>query len=485
MAIPQLKSRVILAVDVMLKQKLKQIKEGRLSAEENIKRFIQKIRTENPRLNIVLHLNEKAIDEARKIDNKIRKGERAGGLAGLGVLVKSNINVEGLICNCASKTLENYKSGFDASVIKKLMDEDAVIIGMTNMDEFACGSSGETSAFGVCKNPRVLERIPGGTSSGSAAGVAAGFCDFALGSDTGGSIRNPASHCGVVGLKPSYGMVSRYGLIDLAMSFDVIGTLTESVEDCELVFNVIKGRDEKDGVSKDFKVRNKNINNIKIGVLGIKADDKIWKLIREKVGKVCSEKKWKFEDISLKYVDLGIQTYYPIAYTEFFSGTRKFDGRKYGSRIEDSCGEEVLRRILGGQEITKAEYSGKYYRRALAVRKLIKKEFEKAFNNPKNFSKKNFGARKSKNEEDFHGFDVLVMPTVPKLPHKLGSKISVEDMYNYDVCTVLANICEIPAVSVPCGFVEDKGEKIPVGLQLLGNVGEDDFLLKVAREFEG
>ncbi len=441
----------------MIKQKLKLIKEGKLSAVDNVKSFIDKIRKDNPRLNIVLHLNEKAVEEARTVDARLKKGWN-GKLAGLGVLIKSNINVDGLICNCGSKTLENYRAGFDATVIDKLKEEGAVILGMVNQDEFACGSSGESSAFGVCKNPRALNRIPGGSSSGSAAGVAAGFCDFALGSDTGGSIRNPASHCGVVGFKPSYGIVSRYGLIDLAMSFDVIGPLGLNVEDCELVFDVIKGRDEKDAVTREFESRKKDLKNIKIGILKIKADDKIWNLVKERVEKVCSMRRWKFEDVSLEYVDLGIQTYYPIVYTEFFSGTRKFDGRKYGLKIEDSCGEEVLRRILGGQEITKAEYAGKYYRKALAVRKLIKQEFEKAFMK----------------------YDILVLPTVPKLPHKIGEKISVEDMYNYDVCTVLANIAEIPALSVPCGLVEG----VPVGLQVLGGLGSDERLLKIGREFE-
>jgi len=209
----------------MIKQKLKQIKNNELTAVDNIQNFIDKINKENKKMNIVLHLNKNAISEAREIDDRIKKG-KAGKLAGLGFLVKSNINVKGMIINCASKTLENYKSGYNASVVNKLKWEDAVVIGMANMDEFASGVSGESSAFGVCKNPSALDRIPGGSSSGSAAGVAIGFCDFSLGSDTGGSIRNPASHCGVVGMKPSYGMVSRYGLIDLSMSLDQIGLIT-------------------------------------------------------------------------------------------------------------------------------------------------------------------------------------------------------------------------------------------------------------------
>jgi aspartyl-tRNA(Asn)/glutamyl-tRNA(Gln) amidotransferase subunit A len=442
----------------MIKQKSKDIIEGRLTAEKNIQSFIDKIKKENGEMNIVLHLNNNAVEEAKEIDTLLKKGEKVGKLAGLGVLIKSAINVKGLICNCASKTLENYKSGYDATVVRKLKDEGAIVLGMVNCDEFACGSTGENSAFGVCKNPSAMDRIPGGSSSGSGAGVAADFCDFAIGSDTGGSIRAPASCCGVVGMKPSYGVVSRYGLIDMCMSFDTIGPLGRSVEDCEIVFNVIKGNDENDSVSREFSGCKNDLKNIKIGILKINADDNVWELVRNRIDKVCSEKGWKAEDIELDYVELGIQTYYPIVYTEFFSGTRKFDGRKFGYKIEDTCGEEVLRRILGGQEITKAEYGGQYYRKALIAKKLMEKQFEDAF-------------RK---------YDIIITPTFPRLPHKIGEKISLEDVYDYDACTVLANLCEIPGMSVPCGEIDG----VPVGIQLLGWKGCDNFLLEVGKRFE-
>jgi aspartyl-tRNA(Asn)/glutamyl-tRNA(Gln) amidotransferase subunit A len=467
----------------MIKEKLKLIKEGKLSAEKNITNFINKINSqnfpenfgatksknkqdfvgkENKKINAVLHLNPDAINQAKEVDKKIKKGEKVGKLAGLGFIVKSNINVSGMITNCASRTLENYKAPYNATAVKKLLDEDAIVIGMANMDEFAAGASGESSAFGVTKNPRALDRIPGGSSSGSAASVAADFCDFALGSDTGGSIRNPASHCGVVGFKPSYGAVSRCGLIDLSMSLDQIGPLGSNVSDCEIIYNIIKGKDEKDATSRDFSSQIKDLKNLKIGILKINANKEIWDLILNKTKEVCKKETWKTNEAILHHVDLGIQTYYPIVYVEFFSGTRKFDGRKYGFKIEEVCGEEVLRRILGGSEISKAEFAGKYYRRALKAKKIIEREFDEAFEK----------------------FDILIMPTVPRLPHKFGEKISVEDMYNYDSLTTLANLAEIPGISVPCGEIADGKDKIPVGLQIVARRGNDEFLLEVAKYFE-
>jgi len=443
--------------------KVKLIKSGKLSAEKNIRDFLDKIKKQNPKINAVLQINPEAILEAKEVDSKIKKG-KAGKLAGLAIAVKSNINVKGLNVSCASKTLEDYKSGYNATVIEKIKAEDGIIIGMTNMDEFASGSGGENSAFGATKNPAAMDRIPGGSSSGSAASVAAGFCDIALGSDTGGSIRNPASHCGIVGMKPSYGKVSRYGLIDLAMSLDQIGCLAKNVEDAELLFDVIKGKDDKDASSLSFLEKetlvkeksnkeNKNSKNVKFGTVEIKADKEIQKVINNKI----KELNLKIQDIDIKHIDLGIQTYYPINYVEFFSGTRKFDGRRYGKKIEDSCGEEVLRRILGGKKISEEEFAGRYYKKALDAKKIIENEFDKAFEK----------------------VDCIIMPVVPKLPHKLGEKISFEDEYAYDALSVLANLAEIPAISVPCGDV--KG--IPVGIQLLCKKGDDDFMLDIAKEF--
>ncbi|MBI2630018.1 Asp-tRNA(Asn)/Glu-tRNA(Gln) amidotransferase subunit GatA [Candidatus Pacearchaeota archaeon] len=428
------------------------------TTEERAKKYLEEIERNNlkgKKINAILHINPNLIEDAKKVDEKIKNG-KAGKLAGKIIAVKSNINVRGMICNCASRTLESYKAGYDAFVIEKIKNEDGVIIGMCNMDEFACGSSGETSAFGPCRNPTSIDRIPGGSSSGSAAAVAANFCDMALGSDTGGSIRNPASHCDVFGFKPSYGAVSRYGLIDLSMSLDVIGPLARNIQDIQLLFEVIKGKDERDATSDELK-KEKLKEKIKIGIPEIKAEEKIWKLVNEKIKNV-SGKDIEIIKIKLPHVDLAVQTYYPLCYTEFFSGTRKFDGRRFGKKIEDSCGREVLRRILGGSEITKAEYAGKFYRKALQVKELIKKEFEEAFKK----------------------VDFIILPSVPKLPHKIGEKISVEDMYAYDSLTIPANLAEIPAISIPAGKVED----IPVGMQVMGKKFDDLALLEFAKRFK-
>ena len=252
-----------------IKEKLKLIRSGKLAAEQNIKNFLNKIKKDDKKekkINAFLELNNNALLEAKEVDSNIKKG-KAGKLAGLAVAIKANINCLGLHASCASHTLEDYKATYDATVIKKIKDEGGIIIGITNMDEFACGSSGETSAFGKTKNPMAIDRIPGGSSSGSAASVAAEFCDLSLGTDTGGSIRNPASHCGVVGFKSTYGAVSRYGLIDLSMSLEQIGGFSQDVSGAELLFEVMKGKDEKDTTSINLEIEKKKSGKIKIGIL--------------------------------------------------------------------------------------------------------------------------------------------------------------------------------------------------------------------------
>jgi len=441
-----------------LSQKIQQIKSGKLTAVRNVEEFGEKIIKLNKKLNIYLSLNTKAIEQAKEIDKRIKQGKPTGKLAGLCFAVKSNISVKGMETNCASKVLADYISPYDASVIEKLKDEDAIILGMVNMDEFACGSSGETSAFKPVKNPKNLELIPGGSSSGSAAAVSAGLCDFALGSDTGGSIRNPASHCGIIGLKPSNGAVSRYGLIDLAMSFDAIGPLANSVQDGELIFNIIKRQDNLDATTQNLPAQ-KLKKDVVIGLVNVKdfCDKRISDLIKNKTEEISRKNNYKIKSINLP-LDIALETYYLLVYVEFFSATRKFDSRRFGFKIEEACGPEVLRRILGGSEISRAEYHGKYYRDALKARNYIKQQFDKIFQEA----------------------DVLVLPTVPKLPHKLGSQISTDDMYAYDVLTVLANLAGIPAISLPAGEIN----KTPTGIQIMAPRFSDNLLLDFAKKFE-
>jgi aspartyl-tRNA(Asn)/glutamyl-tRNA(Gln) amidotransferase subunit A len=439
-----------------------------IKLEEKLKNYLEEIEKNNKKgkkINAILQIrNENELfEEAKKIQKKI-DSEKAGKLAGKIIVVKANINVRGMNCSCASKVLENYIAAYDATVIKKIKEEDGLIIGIANMDEFACGGSGETSAFGATQNPKKIGYIPGGSSSGSVAAVSAGFCDMALGSDTGGSIRNPSSHCGVVGIKPTYASVSRFGLIDLSMSLDQIGTIANNVEDAALLLSVISGKDEKDSTSQNSpKMNIKNLKSmpkqIKIGVLDLDIRDKrIRELVDKRVEEFSKRYNASIKKIKLNYIDLAIETYYPLVYVEFFSGTRRFDGRRYGEKIEESAGPEVLRRILGGSEITKAEHAGRYYNLSLKAKKLIEKEFSKAFKD----------------------VDCVISPVVPRLPHRIGEKISVEEMYAYDALTIPANLAGNCAISVPAGLIENT----PIGIQIMCDKFQDEKMLQVASAFE-
>jgi len=448
-------------------EKLEKIRNGEISAEENVLEFLERIEKLNGKINAFIEINPNAIEEARKIDEKIKRGEKIGKLAGLAIAVKSNINVLGLRATCASKTLEDYVCPYDAEVIKRIKREDGIIIGMTNMDEFACGSSGESSAFGPTDNPSAPSRIPGGSSSGSAAAVAAEFCDLALGTDTGGSIRNPASHCGIVGIKPTYGLVPRHGLIDLGMSLDQIGPLATDVDGAALLLEVMAGKNEKECMMLDVKKvqylgkLTDDIKGMKIGVsekFRLLTDERIMEVIDGAVERL-RDLGAEIVEVDLPNLEKALPAYYLIVSVEFFSATRKFDGRKYGKRIEEVCGEEVLRRIRRGSYISRKEYRGKYYQRALQVRTIIKEELMRVLSN----------------------VDVIVGPTVPKLPHRLGTKLTPMEMYSYDYLTVPANLAGI------CGGVVKVGEVdgIPVGLQVQGKpLGELD-VFRVLKALEG
>jgi aspartyl-tRNA(Asn)/glutamyl-tRNA(Gln) amidotransferase subunit A len=369
----------------------------------------------------------------------------------------------------ASKTLENYIGSYNATVVNKIIEEDGIIIGVTNMDEFAAGSSTETSYHGPTQNPHAPGLIPGGSSGGSAAAVAAKMCDVALGSDTGGSIRNPASHCGVMGFKPTYGAISRQGLLDLAMSFDQIGPFASDVSGISLLLDVLCGYDPTECTTLQWKVPdftqqildpNKPLKNVKVGVVNEffnVSENSIVKIIEDRLQQL-EEAGAQLVELSFEYLDLCLPTYYLINYVEFFSATRKYDGRKYGHRIEDVCGEEVLRRIHMGSYISQKEFSGKYYKRALQARSLIRKEISQILNN----------------------VDVLIGPTVPKLPHKIGTPLDPMEMYAYDILTVIANLAGIPAASMPAGDVNG----IPVGIQLQAKPQDDAKIINLMAVLE-
>lgn len=426
--------------------------------EDKVKLYLSRIKKDNKKINAFLEVVEEKelFEEAHRLDSKKSKGRLYGYIIG----IKSNICVKGLRASCASKTLENYEAPYDATVIEKIKKEDGLIIGMLNCDEFACGWTGETSAFGRTDNPSVLGHISGGSSSGSAASVAAGMCDLALGSDTGGSIRVPSSFCGVVGVKPSYGLVSRHGLIDLSMSIDQIGPVAKNVADAFLLLDVIKGIDENDTTTFDSKpLKNEKTEKMRFGVVTTaEVDPKINEMMNSVLVKASSALKWSENKITLKYIDLAIQTYHPLVWTEFFSATRRMDGRRYGLKIDESAGREVLRRLSGGSEISKAEFKGQYYQKALTVKELIKKEFEDAFEK----------------------VDFIVMPTVPMLPWKFGTPVSLDKLYAVDALTIPGNLAEICAISIPIGKIDGK----PVGIQVICAKGQESRMFSVAKEIE-
>ena len=449
-------------------EKLNSIKNQEMTARDNVEQFIHIIDEKNDSINAFLEKNyEKAIEQAEEIDRKIADGEEVGALAGLVFGIKANINVEDIIISAASKTLDNYIGSYNATVVENIIREDGIIIGINNMDEFAAGSSTETSYFGPVQNPAAPGRIPGGSSGGSAAAIASGMCDISIGSDTGGSIRNPASHCGVAGFKPTYGLVSRQGLLDLSMSLDQIGPLSKDVSGIALALNTLVDYDSTECTS----LKEKNIDFTSVldetSLEGMKiavckefidvTDDEINKVVNKAIQKLVDAGA-ELVEVSFDNIDLCLPTYYLINYVEFFSATRKYDGRDYGYRIEDVCGEEVLRRIEIGSYISQKEFSGKFYKKALQARSLIRSEINAMLEN----------------------VDLIVGPTVPKLPHEIGTELSPLEMYAYDILTVIANLAGIPAASIKAGEVDG----IPVGLQIQAKPLDDLKIIKAMSVLE-
>lgn len=454
------------------------------SALEVTKSFLDRAKKQNSKLNAFLEISEeKALQSAQSIDEKIQKGEPAGELAGVPMAIKDNICIDGSRTTCASKILENFISTYDATVIKKLKSADAVFIGKTNMDEFAMGSSTENSAFMTTKNPWDTERVPGGSSGGSAVAVAARLTALALGSDTGGSIRQPASFCNVIGLKPTYGSVSRFGLVAFASSLDQIGPFARTAEDCALLLKVISGHDVMDSTSSerplpDFAVEvRKPPKKLKIGLPKEYFVEGLDSVIRQKVmGAVEVFQKMGHEviEVSLPYLEYAIAVYYILAPSEASANLARYDGVRYGYRspssknllemYEKSRGEgfgpEVKRRIMLGTHALSSGYYEAYYGKAQKVRTLIRRDFEKAFEKA----------------------DVLVTPTAPSPAFKIGEKVSDPlQMYLSDIFTISCNLAGVPGISIPCGF---SSGNLPIGFQILGRPFEDGTLLQMAHQYQ-
>ncbi len=473
------------------------VRAGETSAVDVARAAIERIRAQDEAINAVREVTESgAMAAAARIDEAVARGEDPGRLAGVPVLIKDNLCVsagDGGGATCAgSWMLEGFESPYTATAVRRLLDAGAVIVGRANMDEFAMGSSGEHCAFGVTRNPRDTGRVPGGSSSGSAAGVAAGYVPLALGSDTGGSIRQPAAHCGVVGFKPSYGRVSRYGLIAFASSLDQVGPITATVEDAVLASEVLCGWDERDATSSKNAAMRVDTSDgdapLRVGVVREAMGDGASPAVRsavERAAKAVEDAGGEVVEVSLPRLELGIDAYYLVAPVEAASNLARYDGVRYGRRAELSpgdglldmyvksrsagFGEEVQRRIVLGTYAARAGYADKYYERALRVRRLLKDDVDALMRTAGNDG----------------GVDALLLPTTAGPAFKLGEKLTDPlEMYLEDVFTVLANLIGGCAISVPMGSVGVEGVELPIGVQVMGGWGCDEVVLRVAGVIE-
>ncbi len=460
------------------------IKNKEIKPSEVCEAYLERISKVEDKINAYTYVNENLINEAKEKDEKLAKlsKDEIPELFGLPIAIKDNICVSDMPMTCSSRILEKFISPYDATVIRRIKEKGALILGKTNLDEFAFGSSTETSYFGPTKNPWDLERVPGGSSGGSAAAVAAKEAPIALGSDTGGSIRQPASFCGVVGLKPTYGRVSRYGLTAFASSLDQIGPLSKNVKDTAFLLEIISGLDNKDSTSVDKPVENylealeNDIKGIKIGF-----DESILEDTDEDVKvnffetlKILEKLGAEIIPITLKHIKYAVPTYYIIAPAEASSNLARFDGVRYTYRAKnykdlidmymktrmEGFGKEVKRRCLIGTYVLSAGYYDAYYLKAQKVRRLIFEDFEKAFKN----------------------VDLIATPTSPTPAFKLGERINDPiKMYLSDIFTIPANLAGLPAISVPSGFSK---EKLPLGFQFIGKPFDESTLLNVSYQLE-
>ncbi|MCH4166851.1 MAG: Asp-tRNA(Asn)/Glu-tRNA(Gln) amidotransferase subunit GatA [Megasphaera sp.] len=453
-----------------------------ISAVELTQKFLAHKDAVEPQIQAFLSDNRQyALEAAAIVDKKIAAGEAVSDLAGIPGAIKDNMCIKGQQATCASKMLQNFKSPYNATVIEKLMDADYISLGKTNMDEFAMGSSTENSAFQITHNPWDLAYVPGGSSGGSAAAVASGECVWSLGSDTGGSIRQPAAYCGVVGMKPTYGLVSRYGLIAFASSLDQIGPFTKTVTDCAIVLNAIAGHDAKDSTSinqtpQDYKQALVNdVSGLKIGIPeeffaeGLDADCR--KALDEAID-TYKKLGAQIIPVSMPHMKYGIAAYYVIAPAEASSNLARYDGVGFGLRVDgkdiidmyiksrsEGFGPEVQRRILLGTYVLSSGYYDAYYLRAMKVRTLIKQDYDAALKK----------------------CDVLLTPTAPDTAFKIGQNSDNPlAMYLGDVCTVTLNMAGLPGMSIPCGYKNG----LPIGMQLIGKALDEATLLRTAYTFE-
>ena len=446
--------------------------------------YVNRIIEKEPEVKaFVTPLTDTALEQAKQIEEKVANGEITSEYAGIPIGIKDNMCTKGVKTTCSSKMLENFVAPYDATVVEKLNSENLINLGKLNMDEFAMGTTTEHSVFKKTCNPWNLNKVPGGSSGGSAAAVAAGLVPWALGSDTGGSIRQPASLCGVVGLKPTYGLISRYGLVAFASSLDQIGPITKDVKDCAILLNIIAGHDEKDSTSakmdkKDYTKALKNdVKGLKIGVPKEYFEEGINSEVRQAVEKALEEYKAMgaiVEEFSLPIAEYGLATYYIIACAEASSNLGRFDGIRYGYRtpnyesVQDifvnsrteGFGDEVKRRIILGTYVLSSGYYDAYYKKAQQVRTLIKKEFEKAFEK----------------------YDVIIAPTAPNVAFDIGEKSNNPlELYMEDLCTVPINVAGVPAISIPCGVSKDG---MPIGMQIIGKHFDEETILNAAYTYE-
>lgn len=454
------------------------LQSGELTSEEIVADFLQNVEVD------VCHAYltkcpEQALEQARLVDRARAKGEDLGTLAGIPVAVKDNICTEGIKTTAASRMLQNFIPPYEATVVAKLKEAAMPILGKTNLDEFAMGSSTENSAFGPTRNPWDLSRVPGGSSGGSAAAVAAYSAPLALGSDTGGSIRQPAAYCGIVGLKPTYGRVSRYGLIAFASSLDQIGPMARNVRDCALLLNVIAGHDRRDSTSVSIEVPDytdgldEGVSGLRFGVVAEYMADGIDPAVRQAVLQVAGaleREGAEVSEVSLPNLEYALETYYLIAPAEASSNLARYDGVRYGFRANgakdvvdmmsrtraEGFGDEVKRRIMLGTYALSAGYYDAYYLRAQKVRTLIRRDIEEALEK----------------------VDLLLSPTTPATAFRLGEKLDDPlQMYLSDICTITANLASVPAISVPCATCD---EGLPIGLQLMTGPFQEALLLRAA-----